>query len=266
MGTTDLKRGEDSVNGIVKILDSIISDLGDAYDQIDKHYDIKGFTGKSKEVFLQEFYDEARYVDKVHEIHELKEPMPNQYGHCLRVALETKLFVDDAIKHDDFSIDDEQKSALYTAAMIHDYKKKDCNHEAINRKGPLSPREIAEMRTHTHARDDIEKYVLNGDGLNQVMLEMVIDIVQGHHPAYGTKLENGFGQVLIIADCLDSMKIRGQYQPDQPDSYVSNFFNMFVEKGILERKYVNPIIRMVTEYSREERTERNNQDYTTHVM
>jgi len=241
-----------SLENMIKRLDNLIKDLESAYDQIDSHYDLEAYTGKSKDDFLKEFYDETRYVDKVVEMCDIKEKLPNTYEHCLRTALESKMFVDNALENEDFYIDGEQKSGLYTAALIHDYKKKDVDNEAVNRKGPLSQKENAEMKTHSHAREEIEKNVLNGDGLDQDMLEMVIDIVQGHHPGYGTELQNGFGQILIASDCLDAGKIREQYQPSHSDDYFISFFETLVNKNVLKPEYIRSVMRLLEDYGRHE--------------
>lgn len=260
MSTAPLKRGleERSMpirqpvrqdnSDIADRVNEIHNNLSEAFEEVYQKIDILGFSGYNrKDEFLLGYYNSAGNLDVVHEIIDLKTYSPESYKHSLRVSLLSNAVADDLIERCILDITPKQKREFLIAALLHDYGKMGVPQEILHKDGKHTDDESSIMRSHTNCGDIIRDYVLKGDDVDS---EIIVDIAEGHHPGYGSKLKNGFGEIVTIADHMDAAMLRGGYQSKLSAQEFLGYLNNQIGFGVFNEKYVAPFKKMLEEWSK----------------
>ncbi|MGH9331716.1 MAG: CHASE2 domain-containing protein [Vicinamibacterales bacterium] len=145
--------------------------------------------------------------------------------HSRRTQQYARLLADELAAHPDFRdyLTPERIDLLSSLAPIHDIGKVGIPDAILNKPGPLTPDELAEMRKHpVLGRDVILKAQQRVGARDDVTLAMAKDIVYTHHERWdGTGYPQGLrgtqipvaGRVMAIVDVYDAVVARNLYRP-----------------------------------------------------
>lgn len=144
-------------------------------------------------------------------------------SHSRRTQEFTRVLAQQLSTHPDFRLQltPERINLLSSLAPLHDIGKVGVPDRILNKPGPLTPDELAEMRKHPiHGRDVILKAEQQVGVRDDAILEMAKDIVYTHHERWdGTGYPQGLrgplipiaGRLLAVVDVYDAVTTREAY-------------------------------------------------------
>ncbi|MFC1733248.1 HD-GYP domain-containing protein, partial [candidate division KSB1 bacterium] len=183
--------------------DILKRDIVNAFYGLDDLLDIPGFLGKNDiDEVIANYFEDCSYLPRIHEFVAMKGYDEATYMHSLRVGALSWV----ALKSIGKKYNKSQMAEYCAAGILHDCGKKEVAQEILQTKGKITKEQYDEVKTHTEKGVSVMEKILEGDGVNTELIELIVKYHhedmngKGYQKLIDSEKFNGYVQLVAIAD------------------------------------------------------------------